>query len=198
MNRGIYIVFSKGGKITQKMFWNESSEIYLFLKNQFLKIEWKYDFRINSFTNAEIQYDLIKIIIEKIEIELEELIDIYKLKKISGINFVEAKYKEVSFKLFHKSSHLHSEIFHLIQFHKRVIEAVTKHESIHILGNAQITEKMVDELSKIKKAVKDKSKYLIDRKEVTIRLLVEKDCIQFENDHYELTFKGKIIDIAEN
>jgi hypothetical protein len=198
MNRGIYIVFIKNEQITQKIFLNESSELYLFLKNHFLKIEWEYDFRINSYSNAEIPDNLAKIIISKIEIELEDLINIYKSKEVSGLNFLEADYKEVNYKLFYKSSHLHSEILNLIQLHKRIVEALTKHESIYVVGNAKITEKMVGELSKIKMVEKDKSNYLIDQNQEIIRLLEEKECIQFINGRFELTLKGKTIDIAEH
>ena len=198
MNRGIYIVFTKDEEITQKIFFNEESELYLFLKNHFLKIEWEYGFRINSHSNAEIPDSLAKIIISKIEIELEELINIYKSKKVSGLNFVEVYYKEVNYKLFYKSSHLHSEILSLIHLHKRVVEALTKKESIHAIGNARITEKMVSELSKIKIAKNDNSRYLIDQNQEIIRLLEEKDCIQFISGHHELTLKGKTIDIAEH
>ncbi|WP_185153499.1 hypothetical protein, partial [Fulvivirga lutimaris] len=124
-----------------------------------------------------------------------ELINIYKSRKVSGLNFLEVNYKDVNYKLFYKSSLLHSEILSLIQLHKRIVEALSKHESIHVFGNARLTEEMVSELSKIRK---DKAKYLIDQNTEIIRLLEENECIQFINGGFELTLKGKTIDIAEH
>lgn len=83
MNRGIYIVFSSEGKIFTKQFWNESADLFTFMNNTFLKIEYEYNFSINSYTNTQIPSEILTILIDKIKIELIELTNIYKLKKIT-------------------------------------------------------------------------------------------------------------------
>jgi len=197
MNRGIYLVFNSNGNISHKAFWNESSELFLFLKNCFLKIEWEYDFSLNSFSNGIIPSHIVEIIIKRIELELEDLIKIYNTKDTDGLNFVEELYKKVNYKLFYKSSYLHHQISSLIRIHRRLVNATLNSESIHVIGNAKMNKEMVNDLAKIKKSSQS-DLINLDHIEInTLNQLVKEGCVQLESENYKLTLKGKIIDISE-
>jgi hypothetical protein len=186
------------GEITHKAFWSESSELYKYLKNCFLKIEWKYDFNINSFSNQVIPSYIVQIITKQIELELEDLINIYKTKDADGFNYVEEIYKGVNYKLFYKSSHLHHQISRLIRIHRRFVEADDKNESIQVIGNAKVSKEMVHDIREIKKAIGN-HEISLDHLEIkTFGQLIRERCLISDVKNYKLTLKGTIIDIPEN
>lgn len=198
MNRGIYLVFISNDEISDKVFWNESYEIFQFLKNCFLKIEWEYDFSINSFSNNIVPSQILDVLINQIECELEDLIRIYQTKNIDGFNFVEEIYNGVDYKLYYRSSELHNQISSLIRIHRRFVNAVNKSESIQIIGNANINKEMLNEIMEIKKA-DGISKLNNGHLEVkTLNQLTKEGCLVLDGKNYKLTLKGTIIDIAEN
>jgi len=194
MNRGIYIVFYSEGKVSAKHFWNESGDLFTFMNNIFLKIEYEYNFSINSYTNEQVPSEILTILISKIEIELIELTNIYKLKKVTGINFLEQTFNNVNYKLFYKSSHLHSQILRIIRTLKSLIDSKLDNMDVHIIGNAQITNNMIFELQKIKNHSNSKPIKIADN---IINLLFEEKCISFNNGHPILTLKGEVLNISE-
>lgn len=194
MNRGIYIVFISEGKVCTKHFWNESGDLFTFMNNIFLKIKYEYDFSINSYTNKQVPSEILTILIDKIEIELVELTNIYNLKKITGINFVEQTFNNVNYKLFYKSSHLHSQILRLIKTLKSLIQSKPDNMDVHIIGNAQITKNMIFELQKIKNQISTEPIKLEDN---IVNLLFEEKCIKLDTGNPTLTLKGEILNISE-
>ncbi len=190
MNRGIYIVFKSVGKF----FVNESSETFLFLKNIFLASKSQDSFDFNSSANFNVPKIVLESMETKLDIEIEQLIKTYHSKKVSGLNFVEETYKDISYKLFYKSSDLHRQLWWLFKFAKRLKTSISKNYSVHIIGNAGISESQITEMHKIKHNDK---KTLKEQDLNILKQLEENECIQIQDGLYELTLKGQTIEIAE-
>lgn len=93
MNRGIYIQIIENEEFQDRIFWNESSDIYMFLRNHTLKIEHKFDTKFNSFSDNEIPMDGIKMLADGINNDLNFLIGEYENKPIvNGLNSVDAEW----------------------------------------------------------------------------------------------------------
>ncbi|TCI85703.1 hypothetical protein [Tenacibaculum sp. M341] len=98
MNKGIYIEIIENNKVQSKwnenrIFWSESSDIYTFLRNHTLKIEYKFNIKINSLSNNEIPMDGIKILLKGIKKDLVFLIKEFENNPVTNeLNWVEEKY----------------------------------------------------------------------------------------------------------
>lgn len=199
MNRGIYIQIIENEEFQDRIFWNESSDIYVFLRNHTLKIEYKFDTKFNAFSDNEIPMDGIKMLADGIKNDLNFLIGEYDNKPIvNGLNSVDTEYNGKQIKLFYKASKLHLMILNLVRFLKKLESVIEKNKKVYVCGNAYFNDNMLETLMKIRSDFKTNGIVSINGIQETelIPLIKDKSLIK-SGENYRLTRKGLIIDIAE-
>ena len=204
MNRGIYIQIIDNDEFHQKwdrnrIFWNESSDIYTFLRNHTLKIEHKFDTKFNAFANNEIPMGGIKMLVDGIKNDLNFLIGEYNDKPITnGLNSMEVEYNGKFMKLYYKASNLHLMILNLVRLLKKLESVIEKNKKVFVCGNAYFNDNMLESLMKLKTDFKKKG--TIEVKEINeteLTELIKNKSLIKSGENYRLTRKGLIIDIAE-
>ncbi|EZH75872.1 hypothetical protein ATO12_03520 [Aquimarina atlantica] len=204
MNRGIYIQILENDEFHPKwdrnrIFWNESSDIYTFLRNHTLKIEHKFDIKFNAFANNEIPMDGIKMLVDGIKNDLNFLIGEYDDKPITnGLNSIEVEYDGKLMKLYYKASRLHLMILNLVRFLKKLEFVIEKNKKVFVCGNAYFNDNMLESLMKLKADFKATG--TIETKgiaETELNELIKNESLIKTGKDYKLTRKGLIIDIAE-
>lgn len=199
MNRGIYIQIIENEEFQDRIFWNESSDIYAFLRNHTLKIEYKLDTKFNAFSDNEIPMDGIKMLADGIKNDLKFLIREYDNKPIvNGLNSVDTEYNGKQMKLYYKASKLHLMILNLVRFLKKLESVIEKNKKVYVCGNAYFNDNMLETLMKIRADFKTNGIVSINGIQETelIPLIKDKSLIK-SGENYRLTRKGLIIDIAE-
>ena len=199
MNRGIYIQIIENEEFQDRIFWNESSDIYTFLRNHTLKIEYKLDTKFNAFSDNEIPMDGIKMLADGIKNDLNFLIGEYDNKPIiNGLNSVETEHNRKQMKLYYKASKLHLMILNLVRFLEKLESVIEKNKKVYVCGNAYFNDNMLETLMKIRADFKTKGIVSINGIQETelIPLIKDKSLIK-SGKNYRLTRKGLIIDIAE-
>ena len=199
MNRGIYIQIIENEEFQDRIFWNESSDIYTFLRNHTLKIEYKLDTKFNAFSDNEIPMDGIKMLADGIKNDLNFLIGEYDNKLIiNGLNSVDTEYNGKQMKLYYKASKLHLMILNLVRFLKKLESVIEKNKKVYVCGNAYFNDNMLETLMKIRADFKTNGIVSINGIQETelIPLIKDKSLIK-SGENYRLTRKGLIIDIAE-
>ncbi|MEH1009498.1 hypothetical protein VDP25_17300 [Winogradskyella sp. ECml5-4] len=199
MNRGIYIQIIENEEFQDRIFWNESSDIYTFLRNHTLKIEHKFDTKFNSFSDNEIPIDGIKMLADGIKNDLNFLVGEYDNKPIvNGLNSVDAEYNGKQMKLYYKASKLHLMILNLVRFLKKLESVVEKNKKVFVCGNAYFNENMLESLMKLKSDFKKNGIIEINKNQETeLTELIKNKSLIKSGENYRLTRKGLIIDIAE-
>ncbi|MHA7101154.1 hypothetical protein BXY85_3591 [Roseivirga pacifica] len=204
MNRGIYIQILENDKFHSKwdenrIFWNESSDIYTFLRNHTLKIEHKFDTKFNAFSDNEIPMDGIKMLADGIKKDLDFLIEEYESKPIeSGLNPVILDYNGKQIKLHYKASKLHRIILNLVRFQRKLESVIEKNKKVYVCGNAYFNDKMLDALMKIRSEFRTNGIVSVNGiQETELTALIKDKSLIKTNSNYRLTRKGMIIDIAE-
>ncbi|WP_108805500.1 hypothetical protein [Aquimarina sp. Aq107] len=204
MNRGIYIQIIENDEFHLKWdinrtFWNESSDIYTFLRNHTLKIEHKFDTKFNAFANNEIPMGGIKMLVDGIKNDLNFLIGEYDDKPITnGLNSIEVEYDGKLMELYYKASKLHLMILNLVRFIKKLESVIEKNKKIFVCGNAYFNDNMLESLMKLKADFKATG--TIETKgiaETELNELIKNESLIKTGKNYKLTRKGLIIDIAE-
>jgi hypothetical protein len=199
MNRGIYIQIIENEEFQDRIFWNESSDIYAFLRNHTLKIEHKFDTKFNAFSDNEIPIDGIKMLVDGIKNDLNFLIGEYDNKPITnGLNSMEVEYNGKLMKLYYKASNLHLMILNLVRLVKKLESVIEKNKKVFVCGNAYFNDNMLESLMKLKTEFKKKG--TIEVKEINeteLTELVKNKSLIKSGENYRLTRKGLIIDIAE-
>lgn len=199
MNRGVYIQIIENEEFQDRIFWNESSDIYTFLRNHTLKIEHKFNTKLNAFSDNEIPIDGIKMLANGIKNDLNFLIGEYDNKPITnGLNFMEVEYKGKLMKLYYRASKLHLIILNLVRLIKKLESVIEKNKKVFVCGNAYFNDNMLKSLIKLRTNFKKEG--TIEVKKITetelTELIKNKSLIKSGKD-YGLTRKGLIIDIAE-
>jgi hypothetical protein len=199
MNRGIYIQIIENEFFQDRIFWNESSDIYTFLRNHTLKIEHKFDTKFNAFSDNEIPMDGIKMLADGIKNDLNFLIGEYDNKPIvNGLNSVDAEYNGKKMKLYYKASKLHLMILNLVRFHKKLESVIEKNKKVYVCGNAYFNDTMLETLIKIRAEFKTNGIVSVNGIEETeLTTLIKDKSLIKSGPNYRLTRKGLIIDIAE-
>ncbi|MBU3011107.1 hypothetical protein KO506_06815 [Polaribacter vadi] len=199
MNRGIYIQIIENEEFQDRIFWNESSDIYTFLRNHTLKIEHKFDTKFNSFSDNEIPIDGIKMLADGIKNDLNFLVGEYDNKPIvNGLNSVDTEYNGKQMKLYYKASKLHLMILNLVRFLKKLESVVEKNKKVFVCGNAYFNENMLESLMKLKSEFKKNGIIEINKNQETeLTELIKNKSLIKSGENYRLTRKGLIIDIAE-
>ena len=199
MNRGIYIQIIENEEFQDRIFWNESSDIYAFLRNHTLKIEHKFDTKFNAFSDNEIPIDGIKMLVDGIKNDLNFLIGEYDNKPITnGLNSMEVEYNGKLMKLYYKASNLHLMILNLVRLVKKLESVIEKNKKVFVCGNAYFNDNMLESLMKLKTDFKKKG--TIEVKEINeteLTELIKNKSLIKSGENYRLTRKGLIIDIAE-
>jgi len=199
MNRGIYIQLIENEEFQDTIFWNESSDIYTFLRNHTLKIEHKFDTNFNAFSDNEIPMDGIKMLTNGIKKDLNFLIEEYENKPIeNGLNSVEVDYNRKGMKLYYKASKLHLLILNLVRFQKKLESVIENNKKVYVCGNAYFNDTMLEALMKIR--VEFKTNGIVSVKgiqESELTTLIKNKSLIKSGPNYRLTRKGLIIDIAE-
>lgn len=199
MNRGIYIQIIENEEFQDRIFWNESSDIYTFLRNHTLKIEHKFDTEFNAFSDNEIPMDGIKILTNGIKNDLNFLIGEYDNKLITnGLNSMEVEYNGKHMKLYYKASNLHLMILNLVRLVKKLESVIEKNKKIFVCGNAYFNDNMLESLMKLKTDFKKKGTIEVQKiAESELDELIKNKSLIKSGKDYRLTRKGLIIDIAE-
>jgi hypothetical protein len=199
MNRGIYIQIIENEKFQDRIFWNESSDIYTFLRNHTLKIEHKFDTKFNAFSDNEIPMDGIKMLTNGIKNDLNFLIGEYDNKLITnGLNSMEVEYNGKLMKLYYKASNLHLMILNLVRLVKKLESVIEKNKKIFVCGNAYFNDNMLESLMKLKTDFKKKGTIEVEKiAETELNELVKNKSLIKSGKDYRLTRKGLVIDIAE-
>jgi len=199
MNRGIYIQIIENEEFQDRIFWNESSDIYAFLRNHTLKIEHKFDTKFNPFSDNEIPMDGIKMLTDGIKKDLDFLIREYENKPIeNGLNSIEVDYDGKRMKLFYKSSKLNLMILNLVRLQKKLESVIEKNKKVYVCGNAYFTDKMLETLMKIRAEFKTNGILSVNGiQETELTTLIKDKSLIKSGSNYRLTRKGLIIDIAE-
>ena len=199
MNRGIYIQIIENEEFQDRIFWNESSYIYAFLRNHTLKIEHKFDTKFNPFSDNEIPMDGIKMLTDGIKKDLDFLIREYENKPIeNGLNSIEVDYDGKRMKLFYKASKLHLMILNLVRLQKKLESVIEKNKKVYVCGNAYFTDNMLDTLMKIRAEFKTNGIVSVNGiQETELTTLIKDKSLIKSGPNYRLTRKGLIIDIAE-
>ena len=199
MNRGIYIQIIENEEFQDRIFWNESSDIYAFLRNHTLKIEHKFDTKFNPFSDNEIPMDGIKMLTDGIKKDLDFLIREYENKPIeNGLNSIEVDYDGKRMKLFYKASKLHLMILNLVRLQKKLESVIEKNKKVYVCGNAYFTDNMLDTLMKIRAEFKTNGIVSVNGiQETELTTLIKDKSLIKSGPNYRLTRKGLIIDIAE-
>ena len=199
MNRGIYIQIIENEEFQDRIFWNESSDIYAFLRNHTLKIGHKFDTKFNAFSDNEIPIDGIKMLVDGIKNDLNFLIGEYDNKPITnGLNSMEVEYNGKLMKLYYKASNLHLMILNLVRLVKKLESVIEKNKKVFVCGNAYFNDNMLESLMKLKTEFKKKG--TIEVKEINeteLTELIKNKSLIKSGENYRLTRKGLIIDIAE-
>ncbi|GAA0741063.1 hypothetical protein [Gaetbulibacter jejuensis] len=199
MNRGIYIQIIENEEFQDRIFWNESSDVYTFLRNHTLKIEHKFDTKFNSFSNNEIPMDGIKMLVDGIKNDLNFLIREYENKPIvNGLNSVDVEYNGKLMKLYYKASKLHLMILNLVRFLKKMESVIEKNKKVYVCGNAYFSDTMLETLMKIRAKFKTSGIVSVNGiQETELKTLIKDKSLMKSGSNYRLTRKGLIIDIAE-
>ncbi len=199
MNRGIYIQIIENEEFQDRIFWNESSDIYTFLRNHTLKIEHKFDTKFNAFSDNEIPMDGIKMLADGIKNDLNFLIGEFDNKPITnGLNSVESEYNGKRMKLYYKASKLHLMILNLVRFLKKLESVIEKKKKVFVCGNAYFNDSMLESLIKLKTDFKKNGIIEINKNQETeLTELIKNKSLIKSGENYRLTRKGLIIDIAE-
>ncbi|WP_179367700.1 hypothetical protein [Winogradskyella forsetii] len=199
MNRGIYIQIIENEEFQDKIFWNESSDIYTFLRNHTLKIEHKFDTKFNSFSDNEIPMDGIKMLADGIKNDLNFLIGEYDNKPIvNRLNSVDAEYNGKQMKLYYKASKLHLMILNLVRFLKKLESVIEKNKKVFVCGNAYFNDKMLESLMRLKADFTTNRTIDVNEiAEIELTELIKNKSLIKSGENYRLTRKGLIIDIAE-
>jgi hypothetical protein len=199
MNRGIYIQIIENEKFQDRIFWNESSDIYTFLRNHTLKIEHKFDTKFNAFSDNEIPMDGIKMLTNGIKNDLNFLIGEYDNKLITnGLNSMEVEYNGKLMKLYYKASNLHLMILNLVRLVKKLESVIENKKKIFVCGNAYFNDNMLESLMKLKTDFKKKGTIEVEKiAETELNELVKNKSLIKSGKDYRLTRKGLVIDIAE-
>ena len=199
MNRGIYIQIIENEEFQDRIFWNESSDIYTFLRNHTLKIEHKFDTKFNSFSDNEIPMDGIKMLADGIKNDLNFLIGEYENKPIvNGLNSVDAEYNGKQMKLYYKASKLHLMILNLVRFLKKLESVIEKNKKVFVCGNAYFNDKMLESLMRLKSDFTTNGTIEVNENaEIELTELIKNKSLIKSGKNYRLTRKGLIIDIAE-
>jgi hypothetical protein len=199
MNRGIYIQIIENEGFQDRIFWNESSDIYTFLRNHTLKIEHKFDTKFNAFSDNEIPMDGIKMLTNGIKNDLIFLIGEYDNKLITnGLNSMEVEYNGKLMKLYYKASNLHLMILNLVRLVKKLESVIEKNKKIFVCGNAYFNDNMLESLMKLKTDFKKKGTIEVEKiAETELNELVKNKSLIKSGKDYRLTRKGLVIDIAE-
>ncbi|CAM4390700.1 hypothetical protein [Zobellia nedashkovskayae] len=199
MNRGIYIQIIENEEFQDRIFWNESSDIYTFLRNHTLKIEHKFDTKFNAFSDNEIPMDGIKMLTNGIKNDLNFLIGEYDNKLITnGLNSMEVEYNGKLMKLYYKASNLHLMILNLVRLVKKLESVIEKNKKIFVCGNAYFNDNMLESLMKLKTDFKKKGTIEVEKiAETELNELVKNKSLIKSGKEYRLTRKGLVIDIAE-
>ncbi|UKM65355.1 hypothetical protein GSB9_01921 [Flavobacteriaceae bacterium GSB9] len=199
MNRGIYIQIIENEEFQDRIFWNESSEIYAFLRNHTLKIEHKFETKFNAFSDNEIPMDGIKMLTDGIKKDLDFLIGEYENKPIeNGLNLVEVDYKGKRMKLYYKASKLHLMILNLVRLQKKLESVIEKNKKVYVCGNAYFNDTMLETLMKIRAEFKTNGIVNVNGiQETELKTLIKDKSLIKSGPNYRLTRKGLIIDIAE-
>ncbi|GAB5398909.1 MAG: hypothetical protein Aureis2KO_04940 [Aureisphaera sp.] len=199
MNRGIYIQIIENEQFQDRIFWNESSDIYTFLRNHTLKIEHKFDTKFNSFSDNEIPMDGIKMLVDGIKNDLNFLVGEYDNKPITnGLNSMEVEYNGKFMKLYYKASNLHLMILNLMRLVKKLESVIEKNKKVFVCGNAYFNDNMLESLIKLKTEFKKKGTIEVKGiNETELTELIKNKSLIKSGENYRLTRKGLIIDIAE-
>jgi len=199
MNRGIYIQIIENEEFQDRIFWNESSDVYTFLRNHTLKIEYKFDTKFNAFSDNEIPIDGIKMLVNGIKNDLNFLIGEYDNKPITnGLNSMEMEYKGKLMKLYYKASNLHLMILNLVKLIKKLESVIAKNKKVFVCGNAYFNDNMLESLMKLKTDFKKKGTIEVKEiQETKLTELIKNKSLIKSGKNYTLTRKGLIIDIAE-
>ena len=199
MNRGIYIQIIENEEFQDRIFWNESSDIYTFLRNHTLKIEHKFDTKFNSLSDNEIPMDGIKMLADGIKNDLNFLIGEYENKPIvNGLNSVDAEYNGKQMKLYYKASKLHLMILNLVRFLKKLESVIEKNKKVFVCGNAYFNDKMLESLMRLKSDFTTNGTIEVNENaEIELTELIKNKSLIKSGKNYRLTRKGLIIDIAE-
>ncbi len=199
MNRGIYIQIIENEEFQDRIFWNESSDIYTFLRNHTLKIEHKFDTKFNAFSDNEIPMDGIKMLTNGIKNDLNFLIGEYDNKLITnGLNSIEVEYNGKLMKLYYKASNLDLMILNLVRLVKKLESVIEKNKKIFVCGNAYFNDDMLESLMKLKTDFKKKGTIEVKKiAETELNELVKNKILIKSGKDYRLTRKGLVIDIAE-
>lgn len=199
MNRGIYIQIIEDEEFQDRIFWNESSDVYTFLRNHTLKIEHKFDTKFNSFSDNDIPMDGIKMLADGIKNDLNFLIGEYDKKPIvNGLNSVDTEYNGKQMKLYYKASKLHLMILNLIRFQKKLETVIEKNKKVYVCGNAYFNNAMLETLMKIRAEFKTNGIVSVNGiQESELTTLIKDKSLIKSGSNYRLTRKGLIIDIAE-
>ena len=199
MNRGIYIQIIENEEFQDRIFWNESSDIYTFLRNHTLKIEHKFDTKFNSFSDNEIPMDGIKMLADGIKNDLNFLIGEYDNKPIvNGLNSVDAEYNGKQMEVYYKASKLHLMILNLVRFLKKLESVIEKNKKVFVCGNAYFNDKMLESLMRLKADFTTNRTIDVNEiAEIELTELIKNKSLIKSGENYRLTRKGLIIDIAE-
>jgi hypothetical protein len=199
MNRGIYIQIIENEKFQDKIFWNESSDLYAFLRNHTLKIEYKFDTNFNAFSDNEIPMEGIKMLSEGIKNDLNFLTSEFDNKPIeNGLNSIDEEYNGKRMKLYYKASNLHYMILNLIRFLKKLESVIEKNKKVFVCGNAHFNDEMLESLMKLRADFITNGTIEVNEiQETELTKLVKNKSLIKSDENYRLTRKGLIIDIAE-